>query len=104
MSARSARARHWHGLLRNGTGPHQLAARTPGDARIRGDTAWMAPNASPHRTGTRIDCSLCGIAVGAGVSVGISPAISRACVCWRADPLVDHLPDLLVQLVLLPDA
>ena len=30
--------------------------------------------------------------------------ISRACFCWRADPLVDHLPDLLVQLVLLRDA
>src|SRR6266536_5525149 len=33
-----------------------------------------------------------------------SVGISRACFCWRADPLVDHLPDLLVQLVLLPDA
>ena len=46
-----------------------------------------------------IDCSLRGLAVGAGVSAGIS----LACLCWRADPLVDHLPDLLVQLVLLPD-
>jgi hypothetical protein len=35
---------------------------------------------------------------------GRSVGISRACFCWRADPLVDHLPDLLVQLVLLPDA
>ena len=36
---------------------HQMAS---------GDAAWMAPNASPHRTGTRIDCSR-----GVGVSVGV---------------------------------
>src|SRR2546428_10368398 len=39
-----------------------------------------------------------------GTSKELVWGLSRACFCWRADPLVDHLPDLLVQLVLLPDA
>src|SRR6516165_7449506 len=30
--------------------------------------------------------------------------ILREHCCWHADPFVDYLPDLLVQLVLLPDA
>src|SRR4029077_11275459 len=84
----------------SGTGQARISwlPARPAMPRMRGDTAWMAPNASPHRTGTRIACSFCGVAV--GVSVGIS----RTCFWWPADPLVDHLPDLLVQLVLLPDA
>src|SRR5690242_9048670 len=58
-----------------------------------------APNAAPPRTGTHIECCLCTVAARAGEPVGIPPAWSRARFCRGADPLVDHLPDLLVQLV-----
>src|SRR5256714_15412703 len=45
--------------------------------RASGDAAWMAPNANPHRTGTRIDWPVRGVGVGTGMGVMAGAAWRR---------------------------
>ena len=55
----------------------------PRPAAEGGDAAWMAPKASPHRTGTRIECSRCGMGVGICLGVCVMAGASLAAAVGR---------------------
>src|SRR5215469_15980448 len=99
---------------RRALGPPSLAVLRPSQAGIAPrppvpgrswcsgeQRAWFPP---PFRQFPAANDAIPCLRVGPGTRSTGRSGISRACVCWRGDPVVDDLPDLLVQLVLLPDA